>query len=178
VPEVARADLGRALVDGVNDIFAFALSFCVIGSYWVGHHGFFRLLAFMDDRLMHINLAYLGLIAFMPFPTALLGRYDGDVIAVAVYAVVMATASLVEALMFRHARRHDALRTPITDTAYRQSMRASLLPVGVFLASIPVALWQPAASMAMWLAIFPLERLLARTRSPGGAARRAAGAEQ
>jgi uncharacterized membrane protein len=166
VPEVARDDLGRALADNVDDVFSFGLSFAVIGFLWLGHHGFFRLLTHMDDRLMRINLAYLGLIAFMPFPTALLGRYDGDVIAVGLYAVVLAVASVTEALMFRHARRIGALRKPIPDDVYRHYMRANLAPAVVFLASIPVALAYPAVSMLMWIAIFPLERWLARFGGP------------
>jgi uncharacterized membrane protein len=120
VPEVAKQDLGRALADNADEIYSFGLSFAVIGFLWLGHHGFFRLLTHMDDRLMRINLAYLGLIAFMPFPTALLGRYDGDVVAVALYAVVLAIASVTEAVMFRprpaaSARWRD--RCPTTSTA-------------------------------------------------------------
>ena len=70
VPEVAKQDLGRALADNAGDTFSFGLSFAVIGFLWLGHHGLFRPLVHIDDRLMRINPAYLGLIAFMPFPTA------------------------------------------------------------------------------------------------------------
>ncbi len=128
VPEVAKQDLGRALADNAGDIFSFGLSFAVIGFLWLGHHGLFRLLTHMDDRLMRINLAYLGLIAFMPFPTALLGRYDGDLVAVALYAVVLAIAGVTEAVMFRHARGIGALTRPMPDEVYRHFMRTNLAP--------------------------------------------------
>ena len=124
---------------------------------------------------MRINLAYLGLIAFMPFPTALLGRYDGDLVAVALYAVVLAIAGVTEAVMFRHARGIGALTRPMPDEVYRHYMRTNLAPALVFLVSIPVALVQPGVSMLMWIAIFPLERWLGRLGGPtwrGGSARR------
>ena len=119
VPEVARQDLGRALADNAGDIFSFGRSFAVIGFLWARAPRLFRLLTHMDDRLMRINLAHLGLIAFMPFPTALLGRYDGDLVAVAVYAVVLAIAGVTGAVMFRHARGIGALTRPMPDGVYR-----------------------------------------------------------
>jgi hypothetical protein len=121
----------------------------------------------MDDRLMRINLAYLGLIAFMPFPTALLGRYDGDVVAVALYAVVLAIASVTEAGDVPPTPGGiGALARPMPDDVYRHYMRTNLAPALVFLVSIPVALVAPGISMLMWIAIFPLERWLDRLGSP------------
>src|SRR5437868_654279 len=57
--------------------FAFALSFFVIGRFWMGHHERFRPLRHFDDRLMWPNLLYLMTIAFMPFSTAFLGSNLG-----------------------------------------------------------------------------------------------------
>jgi hypothetical protein len=88
-------------------------------------------------------------------------------------------ASLVEVVMFRYARRTGALQRPMPDDVYRHYMLASLLPVGVFLISIPVAVLNAAVAMVMWIAIFPLERLFARTAAPTASAweQQAAGAE-
>ena len=64
----------------------------------------------------------------MPFPTALLGRYDGDLVAVALYAVVLAIAGVTEAVMFRHARGIGALTRPTPDEVYRHFMRTTWAP--------------------------------------------------
>jgi TMEM175 potassium channel family protein len=45
----------------------------VIGLLWVRHHGFFRELVRIDSRLIWLNIVYLGLVAFLPFPTELIG---------------------------------------------------------------------------------------------------------
>ena len=180
VPRVAQGDLAQALLDDIDDIVAFAVSFAVIGFYWLAHHSFFHLLSHIDHVLLRINLAYLGLIAFMPFPTALLGASDTSATAVALYALALATASGVEALMFRHARRTGALRVPMPDGVYRDYLKASTAPVVVFLVSIPVAFVQPAVAVLLWIAIFVVERLIDRTLSPEmrAWAQRAMGAEE
>jgi uncharacterized membrane protein len=175
VPDVAGSELVRALLEEYDDLFAFALSFAVIGFYWMAHHRFFRLLAFVDDGLVRINLAYMGLIAFLPFPTALLARYDGAATAVAMYACAVAAASLVEVLMLRRARRTGALTDAMDDDEYRHALEASMAPVAVFFASVPVAFAHPVAGMATWALIYPVEWAMRRRRNerarPGRGAR-------
>ena len=53
------------------------LSFTVVGVFWQSHHRAFGLLARSDERLLRRNLVFLFTIAIMPFPTALLSRYNG-----------------------------------------------------------------------------------------------------
>jgi uncharacterized membrane protein len=162
VPEVPREDLASALADDADALVSFALSFAVIGFYWLAHHRLFRRFAFLDAALVRWNLAYLCLIAFLPFPTALLGRYDGAPIAVALYAAAVAVLSLIEALMLRRGRMVGAFDRAPSDRAYRELMRASLAPVVLFLASVPLAFAHPAAAMGVWAAVFPLEHVFRR----------------
>jgi uncharacterized membrane protein len=49
----------------------------VIGLYWIGHHRAFAHIRRFDHRLIVFNLVFLGLIAFQPWPNAVLGRYGG-----------------------------------------------------------------------------------------------------
>jgi uncharacterized membrane protein len=42
VPDVAHVESGRQLRDTLPQIGGFALSFAVIGLFWIGHHGLFR----------------------------------------------------------------------------------------------------------------------------------------
>ena len=43
-----------------GDLIAYAVSFAVIGRFWVIHHRFFGDIAGFDGRLMALNLVYLG----------------------------------------------------------------------------------------------------------------------
>src|SRR4051794_40016140 len=161
VPMVRQEDLPRALLDRWDDVLAFFLSFVVIGYYWLAHHAFFALLGAMEEGLVRMNLLYLGLIAFLPFPTAVIGRYH-SAIAVALYAAVLAIASGLDTVMFRRARAAGALLRPVSDDAYRGYVVRSLAPCVVFAVSLPLALIHPVAAMFSWMVIFPIERLLRR----------------
>ncbi len=53
---------------------SYVISFLVIGSFWMAHYVRFRVITGYDGRLMLLNLLLLMVIAFVPFPTAVLSR--------------------------------------------------------------------------------------------------------
>jgi uncharacterized membrane protein len=55
----------------------------------------FRRVVHFADGLLWLNLLFLFCIVFLPFPTALLGRYSGTPIAVIFYAASLAATGLV-----------------------------------------------------------------------------------
>jgi uncharacterized membrane protein len=79
----------RALLGLVPSLFAFVLSFLVIGRFWMGHHERFAALDQFDPRLLWPNMLYLMAIAFMPFATAFLGANLGHFVPALVYNSTM-----------------------------------------------------------------------------------------
>src|SRR5262249_272326 len=79
VPPISDTNSVGKLADALNDLtpnfVSFFISFAVIGRYWVAHHTYISALARIDRGLISLNLVYLAFIAFLPFPTALLGEY-------------------------------------------------------------------------------------------------------
>ena len=59
-------------------IGAYILSFLTIGIYWANHNAFFRLFVRTDHIFLMLNVVFLMCIAFVPFPTAVLGEYLDD----------------------------------------------------------------------------------------------------
>ena len=86
VPDIpqdsATAELPARVLDLWSKFFSYALSFMVIGTYWMAHHGTFRYFRTYDRMLMWLNLLFLLSISFVPFPTALLGEYGEQQFAV------------------------------------------------------------------------------------------------
>ena len=163
IPHVRDSHISDALSSKDNEIFSFFLSFVVIGFYWLAHHRFIAKLVAVDVRFMKINLIYLAGIAFMPFPTALVGTYgDSESIVVVLYAVTLAIVSLLEGALYWHARSADLLRTRISDRAFRNDMVASMAPAVVFVVSIPIALAEPHLALLSWLLIIPAEFLIGK----------------
>lgn len=167
VPDVATADLPNALGNQLPQIIAFFVAFLFIGRYWIAHHQFFSQLTSVDTRQITYSLVYLAAIAFMPFPITVVGRYEHAPIAIVITAVSFGTASFFESVMFARARNTGALKRPISDDAYRYFQMASLIPVVMFVISIPIAFVHTSLAMTSWLLTYPLEFLLNRWRPPG-----------
>jgi uncharacterized membrane protein len=164
IPHVRESRLEHALSNKDNELFGFFLSFAVIGMYWLAHHRFFSKLLAVDVRFMKINLVYLAAIAFVPFPTALVGLYgDSQAIVIVLYAATLAVASVIEAALFWHAQRAGLLRKRLDAAALRGYMIASVAPAVVFAVSIPIAiLGDPGTALLCWLLIFPAEYFIGK----------------
>lgn len=67
--------LGHELAREWPKYGAYVLSFVMIGIYWANHNSFFRLFARSDHVFLMLNVLFLMAIAFLPFPTAVLGDY-------------------------------------------------------------------------------------------------------
>ncbi len=169
VPTLDVADSSSELADALNDlsdaIVSFFISFAVIGRYWVAHHQLFSLLRGFDPGLIGLNLVYLALIAFLPFPTALIGNYFDNPLAVAVYAATVATISGLEVVLLRHAHRNGLFARAMPDDVYRWARASSLTPVVLFAASIPAAYLSSGLAVAIWLLAIPAG-VIASRRAP------------
>jgi uncharacterized membrane protein len=151
-PDLPGSRLHDFLVDSWRQLFAYFLSFAVIGRFWIAHHRFFAMLHDFDGRLMVLNLAYLSLVVLVPFPTELLGDYSGRTDAVLLYALVLGSTSLLGWVMLRYTVRRGHVR-PDALTEAVQAAGGTLLPAIVFYASIPVSLLSPQAAQVVWLAM-------------------------
>ena len=169
IPQVRDAELGDALRDKGSEITSFFVSFVVIGAYWRAHHRLFHRLTGVSPRLINANLVFLAAIAFVPFPTALAGRYSSEPESIVIYAITLAVASGILAVISVIAQRDDLFRTRLTPEASRFALVASGIPVVVFLGSIPLALVDTRFALWSWLLIIPLEVVADRWLKPEGA---------
>lgn len=97
VPRIDTASgsaLAHSLIALGPKFLSYALSFGIVCIWWVAHHQLFTLLKKSDRGLLWFNSLFLLWLAFVPFPTALLGDYPGQRVAVLVYGAVMALAGI------------------------------------------------------------------------------------
>lgn len=169
VPGVEQA--GHQLRSALPNIYSFAISFAVIGLFWMGHHSLFRYIIVLDRPLITINLAFLGTIAFLPYPTALLGRGGGgpSTVAVVFYSACMTAAGLGELMIWVYAAHLKDLVAPGTSRAMRRYFTLRLIRTpAVFLVSIPVALISPSVGAYCWILIAPVGVWINRYARPTG----------
>jgi uncharacterized membrane protein len=150
-----HGDFWARLNDVAPAIYAYALSFAVLGLLWLRHHAFFRDLRRIDARLAFLNLVYLGLIAFIPFPTSLLADQGDESFSVVAYAATLSLSALVTILIRLHAKRASL----VTGLSGDESLARSLSVAVVFGISIPIAFISPLAAELTWIGLFVLGRI-------------------
>ena len=142
--------------------FSYALSFMVIGTYWMAHHGTFRYFKSYDRMIMWLNLLFLLSISFVPFPTALLGEYGEQQFAVVSYAVSLAVPRLLLASVWWYALRRDLLSGSLDPRILRYHLARSLAILALFLLSIIVSFFSVSAAVLSWLLMFAVDAVLWR----------------
>lgn len=153
VPEhIHGDDLTKVLWEQRQDFLAYAISFAIIGRFWVVHHRFFSSVVGFDGRLLGLNLFYLGWIALFPFSAQVFGDHAGDTAAIVLYALNLAGITLVGMLMTTDAQRADLAK--MSPEEAQEGRRRALVIAAVFLASIPVALLDPNIAPLLWLVLF------------------------
>ncbi|MGD0375420.1 MAG: TMEM175 family protein [Streptosporangiaceae bacterium] len=164
VPIGVTIQSGHELHEAIPGIESFAISFVVIGLFWLAHHSMFRFITAFDRPLMFLNLLLLGTIAFLPFPTAVLGASStSQAPAVIFYAACVAATGLLEVAAWLWATRPGSgLAAPGAAQARLSFLlQAARSPV-IFLLSIPIALVSPTAASLFWIALLPSAVILRR----------------
>ena len=129
---------------------AYTISFVTIGIMWINHHTLFGLIDRVDRTFLAINVLFLLVIAFIPFPTEVLARnFHHDLKAAAFFYgltnVLMAV--MFSAVWFYAAHRRRLLAPDADERTVRGISRA-------FLPGIPsYALATASAFVSSWLAL-------------------------
>jgi uncharacterized membrane protein len=70
-----RGSVTHQLVHLWPSYAAYAISFATIGIMWINHHAVFRQIRKVDRTFLAINVIFLMVIAFIPFPTHVLAAH-------------------------------------------------------------------------------------------------------
>jgi uncharacterized membrane protein len=141
---------------------AFFISFCVIGLSWISHHRKFLFMQRVDNRLLILNLLMLMMIAFIPFPTAVMSKHI-NFTATCFYALTMILTSLCGLILWWYATRNHRLVDPSIDRSHvRREASVPLATTAIFTLSIGVAAIDPGLARICWILVFPVAFFLRR----------------
>jgi uncharacterized membrane protein len=147
----SNSSLASQLLDQAPTYYSYIISFVAVASIWYGHHESFKYIRRYDGRLIALNFGSLLLIAFLPFPTAVLGRNQQESLAAVLYALTLAVSNLFFAATWWHASHGRRLvRSDLSPDVVRLRFYRTLGGTLVFLLSIPIALWRPIAAEIIW----------------------------
>ena len=134
---VTSEQLMHALGAHADNYWSFLLSFYVIAIYWGGHRRLMRSVVVFNPKLVRDTVFLLLIVAALPFPTSVLGKFGGTAFALALYGAFNALATLALILLAHDVRRCDPAALA-ADTAGDNAARwTSWLNLAVFLLCIP-----------------------------------------
>ncbi|MBK3576926.1 DUF1211 domain-containing protein [Streptomyces sp. MBT65] len=153
----------KALADALPSLGAFALSFSLISGFWRDHRRILTALPTATTLVTRLILLGLGLVALLPFPTALLAEYASQPEAVALYAGAMAAVHTVHAtlLLLTQHQVHPSPASPaaVARRRFTAQLGSSVLVFGL---SIPLAFVNTQAAMWFWVTLVPAHYVLGR----------------
>jgi uncharacterized membrane protein len=143
-------------------VLTFAVSFLVIGQFWIAHHRTFGYIRRHDHGLVWFNLVALMTVAFMPFPAALLGSHStaDDAFPVVFYAASLTLTSAALTATWLYAARRDLLDDSLGTRQTAGITHRAFATTAVFAVSVAAAFIGLTPAVGCWLVVLPAVRLL------------------
>lgn len=152
--KVDNAAMFRAIFSLLPNFAIYVISFLVCTVWWISHHTFIHDLHSVDRPLLWINSLFLMLIAFIPFPTGLLGHHPEQPVATALYGIVCMLTGFAFWLMRWYASTRGALMNPeISKAVLQRRVRISLLSPVLYLVGAVIAFRYPPAAFGLYALI-------------------------
>src|SRR5262245_23680206 len=164
-PNAVRSshDLKDALLAMLPHFRSYALSFVVIGIYWISHHFQFHYVRRADRTLLWINIVFLMFVAMLPFSTAVLGRYENHQPAIMLYSGNLLLVGLANALHWAYVTHRRRLVAPdLPKQVVRLGMARILLAPAVAAVCVGVSYIHVGWAVRLYYAILIIYVLLGR----------------
>ncbi len=135
-------ELLKSLLESWPRILAFLTSFTVIANFWVGHNVIFQHVRRFDGGLMWLALLQLLCVAFIPYPTSVIGGHISDPVAQQFYfATLLVTGLVMSALWWYMTSQRRLLEPDLSPRFVRRTHLISMiLPMTVLILMALVAL--------------------------------------
>ena len=86
----SAGELAQGLIAQLPRFLSWLISFIIVCKFWLNHHHVLGQARHADYALVWINSIFLMGQSFIPFPTALIGQYSDNPLAVALFGCVFA----------------------------------------------------------------------------------------
>ncbi len=131
VPHVAdhesTGELAVELWKLLPKVVAWMISFLTVCVIWVNHHRIFEVVSSIDQPLFWLNANLLLWVSLIPFPTALMGDYPHNPLAVSVYGAVSFMMGIAFLLIRLYMLKHGEIAPDVSETELRRGVHNVLL---------------------------------------------------
>ena len=122
--------VAHQLVDAWPSYAVYAISFLTLGIVWVNHHTVFTQIGRVDRTFLFINVVFLMVVAFTPFPTRVLAENlrDGSKAAAVAYGLTYTAMSICYGALWYYASRGGRLLADTADPRLVSGISRSFAP--------------------------------------------------
>lgn len=156
VPEMNNTEDWRELLNelysALPKFMSIILSFIFVAIFWVAHHQFFHTLRETTRALLWLNLIFLFLVCFVPFPAAVMTEFPNNKTAVVLFgATVLLTGVMLVALRWYAWMKHKEITSITDDYQVKKALHRSVLITVFNAVGLIVSFFNPAAAIVIYL---------------------------
>jgi uncharacterized membrane protein len=161
VPQISPADAHLLLPQMIKHMLpnftTYVLSFLLIAIYWTFHHRILNVVTHIDTTFLWLNICYLLLISFIPFPAALFGSYPNETFSFIFYILSMILVNVVTMMMLAYASyKNRLISKELPGAIVKYLFYRQFTTVLIFLLSIPLALYKLQIAQYCLFILFPV----------------------
>lgn len=160
VPDVPLDQLGQALLDDFSKFGYYVLSFFLLAIFWISNVRKFRNIQKIDSKFLWLNLVNLLFIVFIPFSTQLMGKFDGNQLAVNIFNLNLMIAGLMSYIIFNYAHTHQLFTSKYDEKEASQLKNRILVVPFVSLVAMVISLFSPGWCTLVYITIPIISRII------------------
>jgi uncharacterized membrane protein len=125
-------------------VLTYALTFLIVGVYWMSHQRVFEYVVRADGVLAWLNVFFLMSVAFLPIPSNILGEYGAHGPAVRFYSLGLMLPGLwIIAMWWYATHQHRLVEKNLNARVIRHRLERYLIAPVVFLIAIGASYFNP-----------------------------------
>src|ERR1700693_3504327 len=156
IPDIKSADdqlLTPALLGALPHLVPYVTSFATIGIIWLNHHSMVHEVEKVKHTTLTLNLLLLLVVAFIPYPTGVIGRYGALRSAVVLYGATFTAAGLAFTALWLHIRRTRLSRDHKNEACIRSTTVRNLIGTVIYPAATALAFIAPKISLGIFFGL-------------------------
>jgi uncharacterized membrane protein len=172
IPDIKSVDdplLTAALLRAIPQLLPYVTSFATIGIIWLNHHSMFHEVAKVEHTTLALNLLLLLVVAFIPYPTGVIGKYGALRSAVVLYGTTFTAGGLAFNALWFDIRRNRLSREREDEARIRSTTVRNLIGAVTYPLATALAFIAPKTSLSIFFglaAFYFLPGLPRRERRP------------
>jgi uncharacterized membrane protein len=138
----------------VPEIVTYAVTFLIVGLYWMSHQRIYACITHADTVLAWLSVVFLMSVAFLPIPSKILGEYGAFGEGVRFYAACLMLPGLLIAVMWWYAtERHRLVEPDLGAVLIRHRFERYLIAPVIFALAIALSYLNPHLAEASLLLV-------------------------